>query len=628
MRDTLLTSNRRVRTLLHAVWVELRRFSILRWLLLLMLVLIAIGADATGTAIIASTGIANSTGSLLNVDNLVPFTSIARRHSPPMQGGTGTNRYHIYSSGTSYPHILQHEESKTFAFLPVEAEGRAPSHYSGVALFGKFGTVCERVPGKFDLHYVENRGLNFNGTLDLKDWKYPEKPPPSVDMWTSALTWSPYPMESNFMDNFATVVTLPWNNVDPTTNTLKSIKDGNTPIHLFGVVRIFAKNLQCPGCTFYYEQPESYNKTYSNGTAFNENEKKVPWEFQICRTEVPHRIGTIHAEFIPRETLPVTQCNATKTQFCPEKLRYHPVNLTTKTWKDEDERRYLNATASTKNTAWEALQGFLNDKLDARAEIQRVNYCHMCTDGLLASKYYAQLVADAETSEELQDALSGSFMHAIASTYRAQLPYFEGLGKAEWAVPREVVLVVNQKWLWIGVWYTWGLAVIALVVRAAMLRVVGVDRAGSTLAVAALVDDPNGPLKPLVERGYMNRQVDFEVRMREEKEVWEKKIKLGELPDGRYGIIRADGGEGVSRRQSRGLEAEGHREGEMQENMERGSWVKGPGGNRYFAPGDLSGESSRVSVDAATVGGTGYERVRRRSQDNLQVGAEERLSRG
>lgn len=108
------------------------------------------------------------------------------------------------------------------------------------------------------------------------------------------------------------------------------------------------------------------------------------------------------------------------------------------------------------------------------------------------------------------DAFSRSILHAIAATFRAQLPSFEGVGPGEWSVPQEVILIIYKRWLWIGVCYKWALIFIAIIIRVWVLRIVGVGKSGSALSVASITAaNPEGPLKLLIEDGHMHRKDNF-----------------------------------------------------------------------------------------------------------------------
>lgn len=76
-------------------------------------------------------------------------------------------------------------------------------------------------------------------------------------------------------------------------------------------------------------------------------------------------------------------------------------------------------------------------------------------------------------------------------------------------MPWEVSLVVNQIWLWVGVSYGWALVLLAVSLSMWVLKVVGVERSGSTLSAAALGNNEHSPLKRLVERGGMHAKDDL-----------------------------------------------------------------------------------------------------------------------
>lgn len=117
-----------------------------------------------------------------------------------------------------------------------------------------------------------------------------------------------------------------------------------------------------------------------------------------------------------------------------------------------------------------------------------------------------------------------------------------------WIIPCDVSLLTRPFWLWISVGYTWLLAVLAIVARILVLKKVGTQRSGSSLATAAMVDDADGPFKNLVERGYMHGRIEFDLDMENRRDLWMREVKLGVRADGRFGIGRADEVAGLLRR--------------------------------------------------------------------------------
>lgn len=110
--DTLLRllknyTNCNCRALINGHWQQLWALLMRRWLLFLHLFLLTVAADWTGNAIIASTGIKNSTGSIPQVADSIPFTLIKRRYAPSDNRSPEMGNY-IFSSGTAYSHILRH----------------------------------------------------------------------------------------------------------------------------------------------------------------------------------------------------------------------------------------------------------------------------------------------------------------------------------------------------------------------------------------------------------------------------------------------------------------------------------------------------------------------------------------
>lgn len=271
--------------------------------------------------------------------------------------------------------------------------------------------------------------------------------------------------------------------------------------------------------------------------------RTITWEHQLCRAEVPYQVGTIRTHEIAHpDGYPATPCTRHNIAvLCPTALQFRSASFSTTTWPELDAIRYLNATISDKNTAFTALQPFgdigygtgsIPDYVNPEIAVQ---YCGTCATGPQVSKHFSQLVAEA-TSSEFQDVFAGSLMHALAATYRAQLPFFQGKGSAIWTVPWEVSMVIYPIWLWLGIVYTWALMAIAVGMRVWVLQRVGVERSGSTLSAASLVQNKFSPLRPLVEKGYMHSKDDFDDDMRAQPEVWMKDLKMGVLPDEVYGI--------------------------------------------------------------------------------------------
>lgn len=94
----------------------------------------------------------------------------------------------------------------------------------------------------------------------------------------------------------------------------------------------------------------------------------------------------------------------------------------------------------------------------------------------------------------------------------------------------------------LAVAYTWLLVIISLVLRVWVLRIVGVERSGSTLTIAAMLDDPTNRLKSLVHAGDMSKKSNFVDAIRKYfKQEMGDHIQLGVVKrSGRFGIGIAD----------------------------------------------------------------------------------------
>jgi hypothetical protein len=495
----------------------------------------ALASDLIGNAIIAGTGVGFTSGPNNTVSNL-PFVRVGYADVDETIFESDED-FSLFTSANFYPQLVQFNDS--LAFLPVQAGGVLPASYSGVAYFGTMTSKC--APAKFNgsitlslqsLSFVDDTGFTFNqpnnGLVVQGDIEIP-------------------------FDNLSA---SPLNyGVDELTLTQSS---ASGPSPLMGVWTIplpnTNSNLQYLVSTLFFNLSIDGNggwgpTTPSSSGLITDDDGEAVGAFvtQVCRLELPTSFGTIFAPQLQQNPLPPwSQCRLAPS-LCPNITIYDigPGAAVT-AWSEAELLTNVNASYTNFQTVNTALGPFQNG----------VIFCPDCNATNIAARVLSAFVVDAASSTletDLANAFKTVALHAIAFTYRNELPTLNGLGTASFSLLQPATLIMNPTWIYCAVAYVWVLIIVMLVLRWITLGVAGdVDRSSGILSAASLVVKPS-PLAGVVKAGSLKGAEELRREVEDSRTIPDEMMKLGELkiPDvtgRRFGIGWAEDVEGLRRR--------------------------------------------------------------------------------
>lgn len=518
-----------------AFWINLRRLSLVNALILFLAIVIALASDLIGNAIIAGTGVGFTSGPNNTVSNL-PFVRVGYADVDESIFESDVP-FSLFTSADFYPQLVQFNDS--LALLPVQAGGVLPASYSGVAYFGTITSNC--APAKLNgsiflsletMSFVDDTGFTFNE--------------PNNAFVVQGDIEIPFDNLSAYTLNFG---------VDELTLTQSSasgpsplmgvwtIPVPNTNSSLQYLVSILLFNLSIEGTGEWGPTTPS-----SSGLIIgNDSEAVGAFLTQVCRLELPSSFGTIFAPHLQQNPLPPwSQCRLARS-LCPNITIYDiGPGATVTTWSEAELLTNVNASYTNFQTVNTALAPLQNG----------VIFCRDCNTTNIAARVLSAFVVDAASSTletDLANAFKTVALHAVAFTYRNELPTLNGLGTASFSLLQPATLIVNPTWIYCAVAYVWVLIIVMLVLRWITLGVSGdVDRSSGILSAASLVVKPS-PLAGVVRAGSLKGAEELRREVEDRGAIPDEMMKLGELkiPDlteRRFGIGWAGDVQGLRRR--------------------------------------------------------------------------------
>ncbi|KAH8660526.1 hypothetical protein BX600DRAFT_499674 [Xylariales sp. PMI_506] len=509
-------------TLWDALWSHLRPASALNTSILLLAAFVAIASDLVGNGLIAGTGVGFIAGGSSIVE-MVPFVQagFVNRGNTTTFGGEDQSQA-LFSSANYYPHIVQSND--TLAFLPVQAGDAIPSAYSGVGFFGSLKVDCKpaKISGSV---FVSTYSAASEGSTDLNHFGMEGAFETPFDNMGS--------MENVTYTKSGLMLTQQDFSSSPPIIGAWSIPQPNSPQDLQYLAVLTVMNLNE---SFVTASP----KNQSQG-ALNINDYSSPnygkaggyYTSNICRVELPSSFGMMAVMDIENNALPAPSCSL-DVGLCPNVTIYAASPSARFTnWTDTQLLSYLNASYVDSDTTSHAMAPFADG----------VIFCQSCNATGLAARVLSSYVAssataESDSSEPLAANLQTAILHAVAFTYRNELPTLNGKGIAHYALFKAATLITAPAWIYASVAYVWVLGIVAFLLHWYTLRLVAVNRSGSSLAVASLImSDDTSPLARLVrstESSWLNTE---QVRSRIDK-MKQNRMRLGIVSDGssRFGV--------------------------------------------------------------------------------------------
>jgi hypothetical protein len=438
-------------------------------MILLLAIAVALGSDLVGNAIIAGTGVGLVPGRNSTISS-VPFVQVGKSGSN-QNFGTDDQVVSLFSSANYYPHILQLKDM--VAFLPIQAGQEVPSSYTGNAYFGPLDFQCAPAKLAGTISFVDYgspdptaNGIVMYGDLEmpfddmklLKNVSFPTKNGISTSQFDFsnpepiAVVWSiPYPNASPNLQYFATLLI---------TNLNESF------------VTAYTQSAAASSGSLLVNDGQSSRNGAPGGT----------FTVQVCRASLPSSFGIISAPHIQQTPLTSNVSCTIASSLCPNITIFDAgPGASARAWNDTQIATNLNASYSDSKTLLSATAPFTAGVL----------FCHNCNGTGVAARVLSSFIASSASTPSFADALKSALLHAIAATYRIELPTLNGAGSASFTLQEPATLVTNPVWIYASVAYVWVLAVVALSMRRYTLSVVSVERFGSSLSVAALVSEPS-----------------------------------------------------------------------------------------------------------------------------------------
>ncbi|TGZ76847.1 hypothetical protein EX30DRAFT_344586 [Ascodesmis nigricans] len=542
-----------------ALTMTVKKRSLMITVMIIIGLLACITSDLVGFAVIASTGVGNTK---ITVKKSVPVAP-AIRFSDPTEGFGFSTESRVMSSlklpyvDTSdaffvssqfYPRMLRHPDGETFAFLPFDATSsiESPSDYSGVAVVGNFSVDCRPVKFTGDIYRHDDTSLS--GKFDTRD-----------------------PISSTEHQNFSTLG-LDYQNPRVLLFSLDRqaqwVNDAYTEEYLPYDVRPQEFLLWTIGKRQAIPEKELTSISYSDvssGVMRTEGSTSVqPFSFFSCEAHFPSNVGlvTTKSTGVPAkpDNPPIEGCPERTDEAytdCPSwDIRTTDFDSTILPNDNSTTQHQLRIDHLNLARLVNIAKLFLTTQRTATAPpvdagfiygnyFKGIMFCSDCADTTVPQRAAMNLIPSmmraAETGDpkELANALRISLLHTYAALYHRSMSQFEASGPITYATNQPVSRIRRPWILYLVAVYAVVLVAIAIVIRTRMLALVGVDRSGSSLAVASIVK--HSPLEQVIEKSEMKNPDEIgEEVAREEKKAMEERggvrLRLGVKSDGRYGV--------------------------------------------------------------------------------------------
>jgi hypothetical protein len=396
----------------------------------------------------------------------------------------------LFSSANYYPHILQFNDDN-LAFLPVQAGEALPSSYSGVAYFGSMASDC--APAKlngsvFVANNVEggeassiDNTFGMEGFLEVPFDNFPGSPL-NISFTKQGMTFGR--MSTSNPDSILGAWTVPQANA-------------NSSIQYFGTLLV--SNLtESFVRTDTSSHPVSHgNLLINDGQSEREGMPGGTFTIQVCRLNLPSSFGTISAPKIQQSAIRApSSCNLAPSSLCPN-ISIYPAGpgASVQPWSNTQILSHLNASFLDFSTVDDAINPFSDG----------VIFCRSCNATGVAARVLSTFVSSSASGPNFPSAFKTAILHAIASTYRNELPTLNGGGSASFTLLEPATLVIDPPWIYASVAFVVVLGLVTLAMKSYTLSFVGAERSGSVLSAASLIVTPS-PLAAVVRGGsYKNR---------------------------------------------------------------------------------------------------------------------------
>ena len=506
-----------------ATWAHLRSFSWRNTWILIFALALALAADLVGNAVIASTGVDSIAG--LNVTaSGSPFVQVGYVGVANSTLGDEDQVDALFSSAQYYPNILQLDDD-TVAMLPLQSVQEIPSSYFGPSFFGSMTAECK--PAKlngsvfitnYDLSAATAQSSNRFGMEGFLELPFDDLPSPkNITFTKSGMTFT-----AASVSNPAPILAA-W-----------SVNQPNTDSGVQYIGTLLVKNATESFYTTDTKQsPTSDGDLVINdGSSPKKGQAAGTFSIQVCRLALPSGFGLVSAPRIQRSPLPPSPCSL-PAGLCPNISTYAAgPNAHTTPWSTADTLQRVHASYLDVQTLAQALRPFAAGAI----------FCQSCaapngTAARILSSYVAAAAASAPDprapNAALAAALRTAALHAVALTYRAELPSLNGRGDATYARPQAATLVVNPAWVYATAAFVLLLIAAALLLRRLALRAVGADRAGSVLSGAALLASPS-PFHALVRAGAPKDAAALQAEAA--SRFGRRRMRMGRLDGDRWGV--------------------------------------------------------------------------------------------
>ena len=392
----------------------------------------------------------------------------------------------LSSSATYYPHVLQLDED-TLAFLPVQPGEQPPISYSGISYFGSLTSECvpANLNGSIGM-FLAARTVDEASRNEVRVQGFLDVPFPGAQT----------PQHINH-SRFGFIQGLPSGSDLAPVMAAWSLETWNAEPGIQYIALVLVTNLtQTISSTVY----GTGDRVASSGF-FISSGPKPGYSVQVCRLELPSQFGLIDAPHISRTPSPFSDPrlpfqggpNITVYDAGPE-AQTHP-------WSPTEALAAVNASYTDFRTVKQSFSAFSNP-----GGLAFCTHCIVTANAVARSlsPYVASAAASLPvnvSNTALAAALRTVALHAIAFTYRSELPSFNGRGNATYVLLQPATVIVNPNWVYGATAYVFALILAAVGMRYFTLKQVGgVDRAGSTLSGAALLAAPS-PFAGLVREG-------------------------------------------------------------------------------------------------------------------------------
>jgi hypothetical protein len=447
-------------------------------MVLLFAIAVALASDLVGNAIIAGTGVGLVSGRN-NTMSSVPFIQVGRSGSN-QNFGTDDQVVSLFSSANYYPHILQLEDM--VAFLPVQAGQDVPSSYVGNAYFGQLGSQCApaKLAGSISFFdYGDPNDANTSGIAMSGDLEIPFDNMSllgNISFSTNGVVASQFDFSNP--EPITAVWSIPYPNASPN-------------LQYFATLLITSLNESFVDADTYSAAASSGSLLINDGSSSKMGQPGGAYAIQVCRASLPSSFGTISAPHIRQIPLAPNVTCTLASYLCPNITIFDAgPGASINAWTDKQIATNLNSTYSNSQTLASAMAPFVDGVL----------FCHDCNGPGVAARVLSTFVASTASTPSFAGALQYALLHAIAATYRIELPTLNGAGSASFTLREPATLVTNPVWIYASVAYVCVLALVAVSMRRYTLSVVRVERFDSSLSVATLLAEPS-PFANVVRNG-------------------------------------------------------------------------------------------------------------------------------